>query len=287
MRNHVPRDESQPSPTVVVPLDGSTHALAALPIAKALAKVLSATLHVVHVARRTLPPRAVLQALGLEPTQFRGSVLDQTVGSPALGIVQTARTLGSVLIVMCTRTATVPACHELGTVAEEVLLAAPCSVVLVRPERGLEPWTLHQMLVPHDGTPTTAAAIHPAAVLAECADAELLVLHVAAPGAALPTAPGAFTAPRYLDQPQHEWPSWAHEVLERMRALGHVPTAVKLHLFLATGEPGTAIVHFARDHQSDLIVLAWHGHLAERRAQTLKAIVKAAPCPVLVVRVPE
>jgi nucleotide-binding universal stress UspA family protein len=111
------------------------------------------------------------------------------------------------------------------------------------------------------------------------------MLHVAVPGAALAAVPGAFTAPRYLDQPHHEWPSWVQEVLGQLRAVGHVPMAVKLNLFLATGEPGPAILRIAEDHQSDLIVVAWHGRLEEKRVQTLKAIVAVTPCPVLVLRV--
>ncbi|HVC33822.1 MAG TPA: universal stress protein [Chloroflexota bacterium] len=279
------RGQAAWAPTIVVPLDGSEHALVALPIARVLAELEKASLHVVHVGKRVLPPQQLLRTLGLSPEQFRGSVIDQAIGSPAQGIVQLAREWQSALIVMCTYTALPQPGVGLGRVAEEVLATAPCPVVLVSPERGLQPWALRQIVVPHDGTPTTDAAIHPAVDLAEQADAELLVLHVAAPGASLPTEPGTVTAPRYLDQPQHEWPSWVHEFVGRFRGLGHVPGAVPLHLFLATGEPADAIVRFVRDHQSDLIALAWRGHLEEKRAATLKAVITAAPCPVMVTRV--
>jgi nucleotide-binding universal stress UspA family protein len=275
------------APTIVVPLDGSEHSLVALPIARALAEIEKASLHVVYIGKHVIPHRELLQTLGLSAEQFRGSVLDQAVGSPAQGIVQLAREWHSLMIVMCTYTALPQPGTSLGRVAEEVLATAPCPVVLVHPDRGLRPWALGQVLLPHDGTPTTAAAVHPAVDLAGRAGAELLVLHVAAPGASLPTEPGTVTAPRYLDQPQHEWPSWVGEFVDRLRGLGHVPGAMPLHLFLATGEPGDAIVRFARDHRSDLIVLAWRGHLEEKRAATLKAVITASPSPSMVVRVEE
>lgn len=281
------KEHTARAPTIVVPLDGSQHALVALPVARVLAAIEKTSLHVVHVGKRVIPPRELLQTLGLAPDQIRGSVVDQTLGAPAQGIVRLAREWQSRLIVICTYTAIPQPGTALGRVAEEVLATAPCPVVLVHPDRGLCPWALRQILLPHDGTPTTAAAIHPAVDLAERAGAELLVLHVAAPGASLPTEPGTVTAPRYLDQPQHEWPSWVGEFVTRLRGLGHVPAAMPLHLFLATGEPGDAIVGFVREHRSDLVVLAWRGHLEEKRAATLKAVVAAAPCPAMVVRVEE
>ncbi|MBI4498330.1 MAG: universal stress protein [Chloroflexi bacterium] len=273
------------TPTIIVPLDGTTHALAALPVAQALAELEGAMLHVVHVAEPVLPPRELLAKLGLTPERLRGSVIEQEVGAPAAGIVKAAREWQSVLVVMCTHTGLDKARGQLGSVAEATLYDAPCPVALVRPERGLEPWTVRRVLLPHDGTPVSAAAIGPAADLAHRAQAQLDVLHVSAPGAARPVEPGTFAMPRYLDQPQHEWPAWAREFLERLRGLGHLPAARRLHLFLAKGDPGTEVVRFARDHQSDLIVLAWRGHLEAARAATVKAVIGDTPCPVLVVRV--
>ncbi len=277
--------EEKRAATIVVPIDGSVHALVALPVAKGLAEILGATLHVVHVAERILPPRELLPRLGLTPEQLRGSVIDQAAGRPAEGIVRLARHLHSVLIVMCTHTGVEEPVGELGPIAREVIRDAPCPVVLVRPERGLRSWALQRVLLPHDGTPTTAAAIGPAADLAHRAKAELLVLHVAAPGAPRPAEQGTFAAPRYLDQPQHEWPAWTREFLARMRSLGHPPEAVKMRLSLASGDPGAEIVRFAEARNADLIVLGWRGHLEAERAATIKAVVQDAPCPVLILRV--
>lgn len=272
-------------PTILVPLDGTEHALVALPVARTLAELESATLHIVHIGEPALPPSTVLEKLGLTPEQLRGSVVDQATGRPAARIVQWATERGSTFIVLCTHTAVGRPRGALGRVAEEVLRDAPCPVVLVQPERGLGPWALHKVLLPHDGTPTTAAALAPAADLAHRAGAELLVLHVAAPGGRQAAEPGTFATPRYVDQPQHEWSGWAREFLERLTALGDCPLAVRLQLLLGAGEPAAEIVRVVKEQDCSLVVLGWRGHLEARRGMTVKYVIRDAACPVLVLRV--
>ncbi len=276
---------SAPAPTVIVPLDGTIHATAALPVGKGLADLVEATLHVVHVGVPLRPPREMLEPLKLTSEQLEGSVLHQATGSPAAMITELARSRRSAFIAMCTHTAIDKPRGALGSVTYEVLRTAPCPVVLVHPERGPRPWTLHRLLLPHDGTPTSAAAVGPASALALRAGAELTVLHVAVPGSEPPGEPGTCAVPRYLDQPQHEWPTWAREFLDRLRAIGQLPDAVPMRLSFAAGEAGRAIVEFATSHASDLIVLAWRGVLEPGRALTARAVLGGAPCPILVVRI--
>jgi nucleotide-binding universal stress UspA family protein len=286
-------------------LDGSAHAIAALPTAKVLAELAQATLHVVHVGEPILPSDELIQSLGLTRDQLRGCVIAQAGGAPAASIVRLASEWRSVSIVMCTRTnvagaegapgslagaesAAGPVAgaeDALGSVAGAVVREAPCPVVLVRPELGGRPRSLRRIVVPHDGTPSTAAALQPAIDLAGRSGAELEVLHVAAPEASHTAEPGTLTAPRYLDQPQHEWPVWTREFLARTWAQCHSPPAVRTRLYLRTGEPGTEIVRFAGERQSDLIVLAWRGRLDAERATTLKAVIRDAPCPTIILRV--
>jgi len=273
------------NPRILVPLDGSAQSLAALPVARGLAELLEGSLHLVYVAERLVPAREALSAVGLQPEQARGAVLQPVAGPPATSIVRLAQEWESVVIVLCTHTGTAEGAKELGAVAEEVLRQASCPVVLVRPQLTLETWAVRRILLPHDGTPTAAGAIGPAADLAGRARAELVVLHVAALGVNRPVERGTMTGPRYVDQRQHEWPAWGREFLARVRALGKLPTELELRLILATGEPGDAIVRTATEHHSDLIVLAWQGRWESGRAATLKQVIATAPCPVLIVRV--
>jgi nucleotide-binding universal stress UspA family protein len=114
------------------------------------------------------------------------------------------------------------------------------------------------------------------------AAAELVVLHVATPGVERPTEPGTLVSPRYIDQPQHEWPAWAKEFIERLRAVGGAKGGIKSRLAVAHGEAGAAIVEFAR--QSDLVVLAWRGALEPDRARTMRRVIRDTTCPVIVLR---
>lgn len=274
-------------PTIIVPLDGSIHATVALPVAKGLAELEDATLHVVHVAARTLPPKEILQKLKLTPEELRGLVIDQLTGFPAAGIVQEAYQQRSIFIVMCAHTGVEKPQGALGNVAREVLQTAPCPVVLVQPGGEYESWALRRLVLPHDGTPTAAAAIRPAADLASRAGAELVIVHVATLGAPQPGEPGTFAIPRYLDQPQYEWPTWANEFLDRIRALGHPPDTVAIRLCLTRGEPGPAVVEFAARHESGLIAIAWRGVLGAERALTMQAVISQSHCPVIIYRVEE
>lgn len=270
--------------SIIVPLDGTQAALAAVPVADALAGMLDGALHVLHVGERVLPSAEALRELGLAPEELEGSVLDQRTGPPAKAILRFAEERPEPLIVICTHTSMEKPRGMLGSVAEEVLVGACCPVILVPPERGVRRWALRRILLPHDGTPATTAAMDPAGDLAELTGAEVLVVYVAAPGAPQPAEPGTLTVPRYIDQPQHEWPAWAAEFIGRMCALGHPPSEVTFTLLMAAGDPGEEIVRIARERDSDLVVLAWHGVWEPEHAQTMRSIIRAVECPVLAVR---
>jgi len=236
---------------ILVPLDGSEQALAALPVAKVLGEIERAALRIVHVSERR-PVSAELLKLEVPD----GSTVDARTGEPAAEILLAAGEMKPRLIVMCTHTAAKPG-RTLGSTATNVLRNAPCPVVLVPPGRGSIAWHLHHVLVPHDGTPTTSAALRPAAELAERASAELLVAHVTGIRAA-PAEPGSLTTPRYVDQPQHEWPAWTREFVKRLECicpLGHL----HVRMVLAHGNPAAEIVRLAKKQAADLMVLAWRG----------------------------
>jgi nucleotide-binding universal stress UspA family protein len=265
-------------PVTLVPLDGSEQALAALPVAKVLGEIERAPLHILHVAEHEPAGEELRRRLGREVLD--GFTIDARVGTPAAEILQVAKEMEPRVIVMC-RHSSAERGKMLGRTAVKVLHDAVCPVVLVPPERGATPWHLHHVLVPHDGTPTTSAALQPAADLAQRARAELLVAHVTNVRAA-PPEPGSLTAPRYLDQPQHEWPAWTSEFVKRLACvcpLGHL----HVRLLLAHGNPAAETLRLSKQQSTDLIVLAWRG-IWEGRAATLKNIIREAQCPIMVVR---
>jgi len=269
-------------PTILAPLDGTPAAAAALPVARGLAALEDAVVQVMHVdGPAGTPPDPA--ALGISAEQLGGARLTTIEGEPAEQIVRVAVERMSRCIVLCTHTRPIPPPRALGHVTRQVLRTAPCPVLLVPPTRRAERWVPRRILLPHDGTPATAAALAPAADLAERAGAELHVVHIAAPTAATRTQPGTLRAPRYLDQPQHEWPAWAREFLERMAALGG-RAALRLRLSITSGDPGREILRFAREHDADLVVLASSGHWEPARAAAIRAVIEGTERPILIVR---
>jgi nucleotide-binding universal stress UspA family protein len=173
--------------------------------------------------------------------------------------------------------------HPLGATLEEFITRAPGPLVLVPPREDWGEWYLRRILVPHDGTPTTGYAVGPALALAARAGAELVILHVTGPGASHPTEPGSMTMPRYIDQPQHEWPAWIREFSERLCAITS-SGSVATRTLLGTGEPGHEIVRYTSELEIDLVVLGWHGSLEGSKATTLKEVIREAGAPTLILR---
>lgn len=272
-----------PVKTVLVPLDGSVHATTAVPVARGFGELLQASITLLHVSDDALTPAALVERMKLSGEDVPGLILEHRHGAAAAAVLKAAAERHAAMIVMCPQIRTDLRGRALGTVAAAVLRAAPCPVVLVPPARGQKRWALHQLLVPHDGTPTSAATIGPATDLALKAAAELVVLHVATPAAETPAEPGTLVAPRYVDQPQHEWPAWAQEFLARLCAVGGAKGGTEMRLAVAQGEAGAAIVDFARG--SDLIVLGWRGALEPGRARTMQRVICDTICPMIVLRV--
>lgn len=270
---------------VLVPVDGSPQALVALPVARTLAEIWGAAIHVVQVADRAVAPGEIGERLGLDVSQLRGAVLHLERGQPAEEIARVAGEQPETTIVMCTHTGPAAPALGIGPVAEMLLARLRGQAVLVRPEQGMGRWRLGTVLIPHDGTPATSACLRPAAELASRASANLVVVHVAAAGRAAPAEPGSLAVPRYVDQRQHEWPSWAAEFLDRLGCISPFDPS-RLRLFLAHGEPGAEVLRIAGDSDADLIVLAWRGALDSRHARVVRDVLAAAPCPVMILRVP-
>jgi len=277
-----------PPETVIVLLDGSEESRAALPVAKHFAELQRATLHVVSTGEPQAEARYVLDQLRLTPEDVRGAVLDRLQQAPDEAVLNVAQTCPAPLITLSTHAIGEDTQAIVGQLAENVLTKAPAQkapaqLLLVAPDRGRHPWVIRRIVLAHDGSPTADAAIAPTADLAKRAGADVIALHVAARKASQDVEPGSLPAPRYLDQPQHEWPSWASEFVQRMMALGASPAAVNFKLLVTGGQPGSEIAQFARDNNADLVVATWRGQWDPEHAGTLKVLVRRSGCPVLLI----
>jgi hypothetical protein len=88
--------------------------------------------------------------------------------------------------------------------------------------------------------------------------------------------------PQYLDQPQHEWPAFSTEFIQRfLGAIAHCPACVPIRFFLGAGRAAAEILRFAASFDSDLIALVWHG---AEPGLVFRDVVRGTRRPVLVLR---
>src|SRR6516164_5956479 len=87
--------------TVLVPLDGSIHATAAMPVARGLAELLHATVAVLHVTDDALAAAELVERMKLSSEDARGLVIERRPGEAVAVIVQEAAERHADMIVMC------------------------------------------------------------------------------------------------------------------------------------------------------------------------------------------
>ncbi|MGB6895434.1 MAG: universal stress protein, partial [Dehalococcoidia bacterium] len=254
----------QGSRLIVVPLDGSRAAAAALSAARTLSHPTGTVLHALHVSRRRLPPDQLPAALGMPPDHLSDVILDQAVGQPEQEIPRTASVLGAELIVITTHGSTHDLARVAGHVTLSVIQGASCPVLVIRtalgPAGAEKLSRARRILVPLDGSPESTACVGHAAELARWNDAELCFLHVATVARKVSGGGAMLSAPRYLDQPYLEMEAWSEEFMARCLCFEREARLdVRPHLFLSRGEPATEIVRFATEHACDLIAAAWGG----------------------------
>ena len=221
-----------------------------------LAELFHATLAVLHVTDDALASAALVERMKLSCEDVRGLVVERRPGAAAAVIVQEAAEQA------CGYDRHVPARLEQTTGRAHL---APWPKLFSAQRRA--PSSLSPRLAAADTGPCVGcccrmtarrraprrSALRPD--FASMAAAELVVLHVATPGTERPTEPGTFVYPRYVDQPQHEWPAGRRSFSIGCALLDAQRTGSTFVSQLAQGEAGSAIVNFARQNDSDLIVL--------------------------------
>lgn len=273
----VPRPE-----TILVVLQDPQDSAAAVPAARLVAGLEDATLHFLYAGTHAADPKQLLRELGLTSDELHGGVLN-TVDRTPEGITKAANNTPSPLVVASARPLTAEVDSPLGPLCDAVLSAPLAQVMIVPPDWSSESWNLRRIVLAHDGSPSADAAISTAAHLARRAGANVVALHVAARKASHLAEIGSFPAPRYIDQPQHEWPAWANEFMQRMMTLGASPAAVNFKLLVTGGQPGSEIADFAAENHADLVVMAWHGRWQAEHARTLRVVIRRSACPVFLV----
>ncbi|HEX6291177.1 MAG TPA: universal stress protein [Herpetosiphonaceae bacterium] len=277
---------------VLVALDGSPASATALPIALTLADQLAARLEILHVVSERPSANDIRRRLRLDADPWLDIELRIAIGKPVDTILQASAEPDMILLVMTTHGRIVEPGRAFGRVAQAVAAEATRPIVMVRPEVATDfmehGGSVRHVLLPLDGTPTTAALLRPATALASRLAASIDLLYVVAAQPAVVSEPGSMGVPRYLDQPQHEWPEWSDEMIDRFaRGCAGCPSDVPIRMFLARGDIGQEIVRFASEHHVDVVVVARRSHLEPGRARVLRAVLRHTPCPLLLVGAPD
>lgn len=146
-------------------------------------------------------------------------------------------------------------------------------------------WRLKNILVPVDFSPASKNAFRYALRFAEEFGAEVTLLHVIEPAPATRFAaiPGFPEMPAF---PETDF-SEPKKNLRALIASGTNGNLERPRWKMRTGVPSHEIVDAAKEADADLIIIATHGYTGWKHfciGSTAERVVRAAPCPVLVVR---
>ena len=297
--------------TILVPLDGSLLAEQVLPYVCVLAPLLDARVCLLRVVVEPVVEGGLAEGIaatyGMElpfaSTQerwlhsveqlrqnaerylesyaayLRGSelevVVDVRCGQAAEVIVEAAHDYRAVLVALATHGYSGLRRWALGSVADKVAHAASAPVLIVRNTAAALAPAIKRIMVPLDGSELARQALPLATELARSARAELILLHVAAPGTAFHHRA---TRARPAEPAGGELASVTHEL--RVQAVSVVAHEVN-------GHAAETIVDQAARCGVDLIVMTTHGYSGLRRwalGSTTDKVLHATTTPLILVR---
>lgn len=295
---------------IVIPLDGSPVAEAALPYARALARGGSLPVELLSVIDLDEMARHIAAERGLFldtlddfethrrndylsglAKSFAGSPVDCRVerGEAASSIVERAAADKSALICMASHGRSGLQRWLLGSVAEKVLRASENSLLLVRasdsvPATGVAP--LDSIIVPLDGSNVAEQVLPAIADVVKSLDIELILFR------AYNIAYGSFYegGGAYAVDLQHLSASIETDVqlyLEERRDVLAKAGVAKLAYASKEGLAADAIIDFARNKPDGLIAMCSHGRSGVRRwvlGSVTETVVRHAANPVLILR---
>ena len=151
----------------------------------------------------------------------------------------------------------------------------------VRTEAPDPTFVLHKILVPVDFSAASRNAHRYAMRFAAKFGAELTLLYVLTPTPMLSVAGISVAGSDGSDR------ATAEENLREMAGPSRNGASIKTRCVTRPGVPSHEIVEFAKESGTDLIVMATHGYTGWKHfciGSTAERVVRAAPCPVMVVR---
>jgi len=265
---------------ILVPLDGSHLAEAALPVAAWLAKVFKAPVTLLHVIEQDAPTE-VHSDHHLTNAQEAGAYLAEAAGrtftkrikvdwhvhtAPVTDVARSivdhsADEFQPDLILLTSHGNS--GMHDLlfGTIAQQVAAASGTPVLLIKPSENTPSIEIRRILVPLDNESGHDQALPEIVAIAKACQAELNLICViptlstlsgaeAAAGQLMPTTTSA-----YLDIAEENARDHFQMHLNEFQK-AKIPATAEI----ARGDPATVILKTARERQADLIIFGTHGH---------------------------
>lgn len=265
---------------LLVPLDGSRLAEAALPPAAYLARKLGASITLIHLVERNAPQDVHGDhhlGTSKEAEKYLDDVSRQAftsdirvdhhvhtveIDNVARSIVEHAEELAVDLVVMCSHGRGGPRTWLFGGIAQQVIAQGDTPVFLVRARAQplASGFACRRLIVPLDGQPDHEQSVPAASSLAHACGAEihlLMAVHTRGtlPGQQAASAmllPGASAA--LLDLAEQAGAQYLSRQQAEMQAAGLAVTAE-----VQRGDPAGLIVTVARRVDADMIVMGTHG----------------------------
>jgi nucleotide-binding universal stress UspA family protein len=208
-------------------------------------------------------------------------------GAVAKTIVERAAETGADLIVMATHGRRGFTRLLIGSVTDEVIRRAPCPVLVVRrPEAWQGLHAVRHVVVPHDTSEHSQAALRLASGIAKACGAALDLVHVI-PEPIHPSYYAAAAASHFTAR-HEELQDATRRELERLLlslATEHTPSG-EVTLHTPVGDPAQEIVALAERLDAGLITIATHGLTGIDRlliGSVSERVIRRADCAVLVV----
>jgi nucleotide-binding universal stress UspA family protein len=265
---------------ILVPLDGSTLAEAALPAAVSLAQTFKAPVTLLHVIEQDAPDEihrdrhlteageaeAYLKKIASRafPPKIKVNLHVHTspVADVSRSIVDhSSDEIQPELIILCSHGNS--GMHDLffGNIAQEVAEASGTPVLLIKPQEKASSFQLNHILVPLDNESVHDKALPTAEELAKAYGAELNLLCVIPTLGTLSGEQAAVsnmlpaTATAYLDIAEEFALEHFQRHLNQFKKKGLPATAE-----IARGDPASVIDKTAEKNGADLIIFGTHGH---------------------------
>lgn len=293
---------------ILVPLDGSSFAEFALPVARAVARRTDAELELVMV-QDPVPPFAFGE-WEESPQAWREEYLEAVedrirpqvegrvrhvlrVGPVPSELEEHARRAEPDLLVMATHGRGPMSRFWLGSVADHMVRHSSYPILLVRPREDEEPEVdpetgFDHVLVPLDGSREAEAILDHAFELGDAFGARYTLVRVVHYPAEIVSAYLPDTvqmSEELVEKGEAEARSYLEELAGRLAEQGRtVETDVRVDV-----HPASGIARSARDGGADLVALATHGRGGVRRAllgSVADKLIRSAKLPVLAYRPP-